>query len=70
MKKFFTELYFYKSGLEKNGYTREPSLGDYQPSPVPFNISAADWSLAEKKILAQYPTVAYIHVVDSRDLDI
>ena len=70
MKIFFTELYFYKLGSEKNGYKREPSLDDYQPSPMPFNISASDWIIAEKEILEQYPSVAYIHVLDSRVLEV
>ena len=70
MKIFFTELYFYKLDSENNGYKREPSLDDYQPSPIPLNISASDWTLAEKEILEKYPSVAYIHVLDSRGIEI
>jgi hypothetical protein len=70
MRHFFTELYFYKDGLQKSGYTRVPDLEDYKQVPVPYELSANDWKIAEKNILEKYPAVAYIHVIDSRSLDI
>lgn len=70
MRHFYTELYFYKDGLKKSGYTREPNLDDYKQLPIPYDLSASDWKVAEKKILDKYPTVAYIHVIDSRALEI
>lgn len=70
MKKFFTELYFYKDDHDKTGYTKIPNIHKYKTSPLSVDITATDWKDAEKQIVDKYSTVAYIHVIESRDLGI
>jgi hypothetical protein len=69
MKRFSVELYFFKAHFLGSALEEVPNLEKYQPETKMGEFSANSWDAAKKIILAQYPDVAYIHVIDSASLD-
>jgi len=70
MKKYFTELYFYKDGLNNSGYSDRPNLDEYINETIMCEISTTDWNSAVMKIITKHPAVAYVHLHKSVDIDI
>lgn len=70
MKKYYTELYFYQNKSENKGLSDKPDLDKYSKSVIAYDLSANSWESAKKRILDKYPDIAYIYVVDSKNLDI
>jgi hypothetical protein len=70
LTKYYTELYFYANETENKGFTEIPNLDEYSKTVIPFEVSANSWESAKKQIMTKYPNVAYIFVLESKNLDI
>ncbi len=67
---YFMELYFFKDNVLKNGLDEQPDLDNYQSKTIITNIIATSWEEAKRKILEKYPSAAYIHMHETRSVDI
>jgi hypothetical protein len=70
MKKFSVELYFFNLQFLGSPLEKIPNLDKYLPETKLAQVSANDWDTARKVIIKQHPDVAYIHLIDSKSLDL
>ncbi len=70
MTKFSVELFFYKDSNITDILSDIPDLDSYKKDTLIEHISESNWNKAKEKILSKYPNVAYIHILDKKDLDI
>lgn len=69
-KKYFVELYYYKTGMEDFGFKDEPKLDYYKAETKMTQVVSSSWDEAKKKLLLDFPDVAYILVHETRNIDI
>lgn len=68
--KYFMELYFFKDHISKTELDEQPDLDHYKPETIMATVIATNWEDAKRKLLIQYPNTAYIHMHETRTIDI
>lgn len=63
------ELYFLKDGIEYTGLQAQPDLDTYTANTQLVNINADSFNEVKKQIIEKYPNVAYIHLIDTNELN-
>ena len=67
-KKYFIELYFHKDN--KSSLEDKPNLDNYLSNTEISEIVANSWKEVKDKIIIKYPNIAYIHLLESRNMNI
>ena len=67
---YFMELYFFADNILKTHLDKQPNLDNYKSTTIMTNVIASSWNEAKKKILEKYPSTAYIHMHETRNMDI
>lgn len=69
-KKYFVELYFNKEGKQELGFSDTPELDHYKTETIMEQMISTSWEEAKRNLLLKYPNIAYIHVHETRNIDI
>ncbi|MFK7779998.1 MAG: hypothetical protein QM490_02525 [Candidatus Gracilibacteria bacterium] len=64
------ELYFFKDNILKTELDEQPNLDNYKSKTIMTNIIATSWEEAKRKLLVKHPNTAYIHMHETRSIDI
>lgn len=66
MKHFHVEVFFRKSGVKSEGLDETPDLDSYASNTELLTIPAASKESMTKKVLIEFPTAAYLYIIDVR----
>ncbi len=69
MIEYFVEVFFRKEEGKKNKLDDVPNIDDYYNETKPLVLKANSKERLEEKITLAYPTVAYIHIQEERQIE-
>jgi len=69
-QKYFVELYFYTDNSLASGLQETPELNKYKNDTKMVEVISSSWDQAKKKLLLKFPDTAYMHVCETKNIEI